>query len=314
MKLASYDDGSRDGHLVVVSRDLSSAHYATGIATRLQQVLDDWAFMAPQLEALAASLNQGKARHAFPFEAKRCLAPLPRCHHWVSANAWPDPQASLPAGPELQRGAGDALLGPHTRVAMPENAGLDCEAQWVMVVDGLPQASSSGDALERVRLLGLAATWWLRHVQQASLAQVGGSPSVLHAWPASSFSPVLATPDELGDAWRGGRLRRSLAVQVRGQALGPCEAGQGMAWHGGQVLAWLARQQALGAGTLVGMGPVRPQPTRPGACCLRDAPSAEPPAWLAPGDAVHIDMRDREGQSLFGAIELTVGGLAEELS
>jgi fumarylacetoacetate (FAA) hydrolase len=386
MKLASYDDGSRDGHLVVVSRDLRTAHFASGIATRLQQVLDDWAFMAPQLEELSITLNHGKARHAFPFEPARCLAPLPRCTHWVSAQAWPAPEvqpahasgaanaanaidaasathaagassaANLPspAGPELRRGAGDALFGPHTRLYLPEGRALDCEAQWLMLTDGVPQACTSGDALERVRLLGLAATWWLRSVQHASAAQGLAGPSELHAWPASSFSPVLATPDELGDAWRAGRLRRPLAMQVRGQALGPCEAGQGMTWHGGQVLAWLARQQSLGAGTMVGMGPVRPSAARPGACCLQDArrhaaqgeqgeavpepvqkptqaPAPEPVqaqsqasaqapthkpspspdllAWLAPGDRVHIDMQDAQGQSLFGAIDVTLESL-----
>lgn len=283
MKLASYDDGSRDGHLVVVSRDLSMAHYASGIATRLQAVLDDWGFLAPQLEELSISLNHGRARHAFPFEPKRCRAPLARCAHWMVAQAWrgaSEPPPPSGAGPRLQRGAGDALLGPAARVRVPEGASLDGHAQWVMLTGEVPAHAAPASALAQVRLLGLAAAWWVRPLPE------GADP--LHAWPASSFSPVLATPDELGDAWQAGQLWRPVAIQRDGSppSLSPPEPA--MHWHAGQLIAWAARGHPLGAGTLIGTG------ARPGLC---DALHG-----LHAGERIHIDMSGADGHSLFGAI------------
>lgn len=275
MKLASYDDGSRDGHLVVVSRDLSMAHYASGIATRLQQVLDDWGFLAPQLEELAISLNHGRARHAFPFEPKRCRAPLARCTHWMVAQAWREA-----AGPWLQRGAGDALLGPAARVRVPEGASLDGHAQWVMLTGDVPAHAAPASALAQVRLLGLAAAWWVRPLPE------GADP--LHAWPASSFSPVLATPDEVGDAWQAGQLWRPLEIQRDGSPPYRSPPEPAMHWHAGQLMAWAARGHPLGAGTLIGTGP------RPGLC--------EALSGLHAGERVHIDMAGADGHSLFGAI------------
>lgn len=307
MKLASYDDGSRDGHLVVVSRDLSTAHYASGIATRMQQLLDDWDFLAPQLRELAISLDHGRARHAFPFEPQRCRAPLPRAHHWVSAQAWGAPDAPEPTpGPPVRRGTGDALLGPLARVAAPPGAALDAEAQWVAVCGPLARGASPQEALGRIRLLGLGLDWWLRDAD-------AGRPPSAGSWLASSFSPVLATPDELGTAWQAGRLHRPLALRINGKSLGNCDAGRDMRWHAGQVLAWLARHQPLGTGTLVGLGPVRPRPdpaapeARPGVACLLDARLAgSRRAWLAEGDVVGLDMAGSDGQSLFGALQAGV--------
>ena len=355
MKLASYNDGSRDGHLVVVSRDLGWAHYASGVATRMQQVLEDWDFLAPQLEELSISLNHGRARHAFPFEPAKCLAPLPRAHQWCVAPAWPQEavqevtqEAAVSAAtPLVWRGAGDALLGPCASPALvraearpaEEALGLDVEAQWVVVTADVPAGSRPAEAQERVRLVGLAAAWWQREVLAQERAR-GQAP--LHAWPATSFSPVLVTPDELGEAWRAGKMRLPLRLSRNGDSLGHCHGGRDMLWSPGQLLAWLARHQRLSAGTLLGLGPVRPAeaawpvPPRPGsrakpeaaftegrlgACSLADlralaarqTPPQLPPPWLAAGDQVTLDVLGADGHSVFGAIQAVLTEQGDEV-
>lgn len=217
MKLASYADGSRDGHLVVVSRDLTQAHYATGIATRLQQVLDDWGFIAPQLEDLAVQLNHGKLRHAFAFEPEKCLAPLPRAYGW----------AVVDADGSVNREAG-GFSAPHQPLRAP------AKGQPVLAAfsGDLAAASDAAAALDALRLLTLALDW-----------RIDGELVATHC------APLAVTPDELGDAWCAGRLQARLATLHNGGKLDPRD----VAAAPGEALARLARLRALRAGQLAGV-------------------------------------------------------------
>lgn len=300
MKLASYKDGSRDGQLVVVSRDLSLAHYATGIATRLQQVLDDWNFLSPQLEELSQSINHGKARHAFAFDPRLCLAPLPRAYLWAEAR-----RADATPGeavPRLLAGRSDALLGPHDPIRLaPARADgspaieLDFSGQVGLVCGDLARGSEPAAALESVRLLVLA---------NSLHALADDAPAI-----AVGLAPVAVTPDELGPAWQRGRVQLKLELMRNGKRFGLCDLGEDLAWSPGDLLAALACHRALGAGSIVGCGARTPADGSRGDASIgarrhRDA-TARSPA-LQPGDSLHLEVKGRDGQSLFGAIGQTV--------
>ena len=184
MKLATYKDGSRDGQLVVVSRDLATAHYATGIASRLQQVLDDWGFIAPQLQDLYETLNNGKARHAFPFDPALCMAPLPRAHQWADGSAYmnhvelvrasrhSDVPENYYTDPLMYQGGSDDFLGPCDDVICPsEDFGIDFEAEINVITGDVPMAAAPDEALEGVRLLMLANDVSLRNLIPNELAK-----------------------------------------------------------------------------------------------------------------------------------------------
>ncbi len=209
MKLATYKDGSRDGQLVVVSRDLSTAHYASGIATRLQQVLDDWNFLSPQLEDLYQTLNHGKARHAFAFEAQKCMAPLPRAFQWADGSAFinhvelvrkargAEVPESFYTDPLMYQGGSDDFLGPTDDIVVPsEEFGIDFEAEVAVVTGDVPMGSSPEAALEGIRLLMLANDVSLRNLIPAELAKGFG---FFQSKPATAFSPVAVTLDEIYD-------------------------------------------------------------------------------------------------------------------
>ena len=254
MKLATYKDGSRDGQLVVVSRDLSSAHFATGIASRLQQVLDDWNFLSPQLQDLYVTLNQGRARHAFAFEPRQCMAPLPRAGQWLvldqaapaagavgaaHASAGADPGRAGAADPHggdggdgsgvapatLRQGASDDFLGPCDDAWFGSAAwGIGLAPGPVALVADLAMGASPAQGLDSVRLLLLANPWRL---QRPPLPAAGdGLCSDLAAWPAAAFAPVAVTPDELGEAWHGGPRA---AAPAHPRERPPAAAGRGPA-------------------------------------------------------------------------------------
>ena len=214
MKLATLKDGSRDGQLVVVSRDLSTAHYATGIASKLQQVLDDWNFLSPQLQDLYDTLNQGKARHAFPFDPKMCMAPLPRAYQWADGSAYINHvelvrlarNSEVPANyytePLMYQGGSDDFIGPCDDVpCVSEAFGIDFEAEVAVITGDVKMGSTPEQALDGIRLVMLANDVSLRHLIPDELAKSFG---FLQSKPATAFSPVCVTLDELGDSWQGG--------------------------------------------------------------------------------------------------------------
>ena len=323
MKLATLNDGSRDGQLVVVSRDLSQAHYATGIANSLQQVLDDWAFMAPQLEDLSVALNQGRARHAFAFDPAQCMAPLPRAFQWADGSAYlnhvelvrKSRNATVPESfytdPLMYQGGSDDFIGPRDPIVVPDEAyGIDFESEIAVITGDVAMQVSPEEALESVRLVMLVNDVSLRHLIPDELAKGFG---FLQGKPATAFSPVAVTVDELGDAWQGGRLNGVLQSTWNGRRVGLCEAGPEMTFHFGQLIAHLAKTRRVRAGSVIGSGTVSNKDWAKGYSCIAEKrcietiENGEPSTdFMRFGDTIRIEMKGRDGQSIFGAIDQTV--------
>jgi fumarylacetoacetate (FAA) hydrolase len=320
MKLASYKDGSRDGQLVVVSRDLGTAHYATGIATRLQQVLDDWNFLSPQLEDLYQTLNHGKPRHAFAFDPRQCAAPLPRAFQWADGSAFINHvelvrrarQAEVPesfyADPLMYQGGSDDLLGPCDDVIVAsEDFGIDFEAEVAVVTSDIGMGASPDEALEGIRLLMLANDVSLRQLIPAELAKGFG---FFQSKPATAFSPVAVTPDELGSAWQGGRVHLKLESVWNGKRVGLCDAGPEMTFHFGQLIAHIAKTRNVRAGSIVGSGTVSNKDWSRGYSCIAEKRAIETiesgaakTEFMRFGDTIRIEMKGADGASVFGAID-----------
>ena len=327
MKLATYQDGSRDGQLVVVSRDLSTAHYASGIATRLQQVLDDWNFLSPQLEDLYLTLNHGKARHAFAFEPRQCMAPLPRAFQWADGSAFinhvelvrqargAEVPESFYGDPLMYQGGSDDFLGPTDDIVVPDEAfGIDFEAELAVVTGDVPMGSGADAALEGIRLLMLANDVSLRNLIPDELAKGFG---FFQSKPATAFSPVAVTPDELGGAWRGGRVHLNLESVWNGRRVGLCDAGQEMTFHFGQLIAHICKTRNVRAGSIVGSGTVSNKDWSRGYSCIAEKRAIETIESGAPktefmryGDTIRIEMKGTDGASVFGAIEQKVAPMA----
>ena len=331
MKLATYKDGSRDGQLLVVSRDLSTAHYATGIASKLQQVLDDWNFLSPQLQDLYETLNQGKARHAFLFEPARCMAPLPRAYQWADGSAFINHvelvrkarNAEVPANfytdPLMYQGGSDDFLGPCDPVVVPsEDFGIDFEAEVAVITADVPMGSNPEQALDGVRLVMIANDVSLRNLIPDELSKGFG---FLQSKPATAFSPVAVTTDELGADWEGGRLHLTLQSTWNGRKVGMCDAGLDMTFHFGQLIAHICKTRNVRAGSIVGSGTVSNQGIETkgtmqwpkGYSCIAEKRAIETiqngqPStdFMKFGDTIRIEMKDKDGQSVFGAIDQTI--------
>ena len=334
MKLATYKDGSRDGQLVVVSRDLTTAHYASGIATRLQQVLDDWNFLSPQLEDLSQTLNQGKARHAFPFDPKLCMAPLPRAFQWADGSAYMNHvelvrashNSEVPANfyedPLMYQGGSDDFLGPCDPVVCPStDHGIDFEAEVAVITGDVSMQATPEQALDGIRLVMLANDVSLRRLIPNELAKNFG---FLQGKPATAFSPVAVTLDELGDAWEQGRLHLSMRVDWNGKRVGMCEAGPEMTFHFGQLIAHLCKTRNVRAGSIIGSGTVSNKAVEvdgrkdwpKGYSCIAEKRAIETildgkasTDFMQFGDTLRIEMKGRDGQSVFGAIDQTIAPL-----
>ena len=320
MKLATYNDSSRDGQLVVVSRDLSTAHYATGIAARLQQVLDDWGFLSPQLQDLYETLNNGKARHAFPFEPTRCMAPLPRAYQWADGSAFINHvelvrkarNAEVPptfyTDPLMYQGGSDDFIGPCDDVVVAsEDFGIDFEAEIAVITADVPMGATPGQAIDGIRLLTLANDVSLRNLIPDELAKGFG---FVQSKPATAFSPVAVTPDEVGDAWQGGRLHLTLQSTWNGRKVGLCEAGPEMTFHFGQLIAHLCKTRNVRAGSVIGSGTVSNKDWSHGYSCIAEKRAIETiedgqpkTAFMKFGDTIRIEVKGKDGQSVFGAID-----------
>ncbi len=328
MKLATTKDGSRDGQLVVVSRDLTTAHYATGIADRMQPVLDDWNFISPQLQDLYETLNNGKARHAFPFDARLCMAPLPRAYQWADGSAYinhvelvraarnAEVPPSFYVDPLMYQGGSDDFLGPCDDVVCPsEEFGIDFEAEVAVVTADVPMGATPERALDGIRLLMLANDVSLRNLIPEELAKGFG---FFQSKPATAFSPVAVTPDELGEAWANGRVHLTLQSTWNGRKVGMCDAGAEMTFHFGQLIAHICKTRNVRAGSVVGSGTVSNKAVEvngrtewpKGYSCIAEKRAIETlqdgkpsTAFMRYGDTIRIEMKGRDGQSIFGAID-----------
>lgn len=324
MKLASLRHG-RDGRLVVVDSSLQQYAPAGGIAATLQDALDDWGRSGPRLRDLAAALEAHQAKEALPFVPADCASPLPRAYHWVDGSAYVNHVelvrkargAELPASfwtdPLVYQGGSDDFLGPTEDAPFAsEDFGIDFEAEVAVVLGDVPMGSTAEQVRERgdIRLVLLVNDWSLRNLIPAELAKGFG---FYQSKPATAFSPVAVTPDELGDAWRDCKLHRPLETAINGASFGRPDAGVDMTFDFATLVAHCAKTRNLRAGTIVGSGTVSNVDRSRGSACIAerrmlevlDGGTARTP-FLKYGDQVRIEMRDAAGRSLFGAIEQRV--------
>lgn len=332
MKLASLKDGTRDGRLVVVSKDLTRCSEATRIAPTLQAALDDWATAGPKLAVLAESLEHD-AVPTMRFHEHMALSPLPRAYQWADGSAYVNHVelvrkargAEMPESfwtdPLMYQGGSDSFLGPRDPIAMAdETFGIDLEGEIAVIVDDVPMGATPEQAREAIRLVMLVNDVSLRGLIPAELAKGFG---FFQSKPSSAFSPVAVTPDELGGAWDGGKVSLPLIVDINGKAFGRANAGIDMTFDFPQLIAHAAKTRPLGAGSIIGSGTVSNKldggPGKPvdqggvGYSCIAEIRMIETIEAGAPktpflrfGDTVRIEMKDAEGRSIFGAIEQTV--------
>ncbi len=337
MKLASLKHG-RAGRLAVVSKDLTRAALATGIAPTLQAALDDWAQVAPKLAMLAEQLEDFSIE-TFRFRERDCASPLPRAYQWADGSAYVNHVllvrkargAEMPPSfwtdPLMYQGGSDSFLGPRDPIPLPQDdsLGLDLEAEVAVVTDDVPMGVDERAARSHIKLVMLVNDVTLRGLTGSELAKGFG---FFQSKPSSAFSPVAVTPDELGAAWDGGRLNLPLLSFINGAPLGRPNAGVDMIFDFGRLIAHAARTRPLSAGSIVGSGTVsnRAADGGPGVpitaggvgySCLAELRVVESllqgesrTPFLKPGDSLRIEMRDARGHSIFGAIEQEVTSIA----
>jgi fumarylacetoacetate (FAA) hydrolase len=346
MKLATYRNGTRDGALVIVSRDLTQAVVAettiAGLAT-LQQLLDDWQDTHLKVERIYAELNEAaEGRRTAPFDivdfdADCCMAPLPRAYQWADGSAYVNHVelvrrargAEMPASfwtdPLMYQGGSDAFLGPRDAIEMADEAwGIDLEGEAAVITGDVPMGVAAASAGDAIRLVMLVNDVSLRNLIPNELAKGFG---FFHGKPSTAFSPVAVTPDELGGAWRDGKVHLPLLASINGNLLGKPDAGQDMTFSFADLIAHAAKTRRLGAGCIIGSGTVSNKlgdgPGKPvdqggaGYTCLAEVRTIETilegkpkTPFLRFGDRVRIEMLDATGHSIFGAIEQQVARYA----
>ena len=323
MKLGTLREGGRDGTLVIVSRDLTRAVRASAIAPTLQAALDDWAALAPLLAALARVLEAGEAAESFPLDPAALAAPLPRAYNWSDASAYLNHMelvrrargAEMPASflhdPLIYQGGSDDLQGPRDPILLADEAwGIDFEAEIAIVTDDVPMGTPADRAAGHIRLVTLANDVSLRNLIPGELAKGFG---FYQGKPATAFAPVAVTPDALGDQWDGRKLHGPLLTFYNGAPFGRPDAGVDLNFDFPTLIAHAARTRRLGAGTILGSGTVSNRDRAVGSSCLAERRMIETIEQGRPvtpfmrfGDRVRIEMLDREGRSIFGAIEQEV--------
>lgn len=333
MKLASLNKG-RDGELIVVSRDLKRAVKVPQIAATLQQAIEQWETLAPQLQHVYDALNGGQAENAFDLDMAKLHSPLPRAYHWADGSAYLNHvqlvrqarNAEMPetfwTDPLMYQGGSDRFIAPTEDIeAVSESHGIDFEGEIAVITDDVPMAVTPEQAAGHIKLIMLVNDVSLRGLIPGELAKGFG---FYQAKPASSFSPICVTPDELGDTWKEGRVHLPLTVHLNGEKFGEPEAGPDMIFGFPELVAHAAKTRYLGAGTVIGSGTVsNPDaeggPGKPvsdggvGYSCLAEVRMVEQilhgqakTSFMRFGDRVRIEMFDHDGQSIFGAIDQQV--------
>lgn len=323
MKLATYRNNRRDGQLMVVSRDLQHAVAVPSIAPHLQAALDDWEALAPRLIEVYSALNRSALAESVPFEPARCLSPLPRAFQWADGSAYlnhvelvrrargAEVPASFYTDPLMYQGGSDGFLAPLEPIPLRDEAwGLDFEGEVAVVTGDVPLGATVEQCATSIRLMMLVNDVSLRNLIPNELAKGFG---FFQSKPASSFSPVAVTPDELDGAWQAGKVCLPLCVELNGQTFGSPNAGHEMQFSFPELIAHIAKTRALGAGSIVGSGTVSNKARSTGSCCIAEVRMIETIAqgeaktpFMKVGDTVRIDMRDAHGMSIFGAIEQKV--------
>ncbi|SFB27574.1 fumarylacetoacetate (FAA) hydrolase [Collimonas sp. OK607] len=322
MKLATLKNGTRDGRLVVVSRDLSQAIDASTIAPTMQAALDNWTALAPELVQLSDALNAGTVTEAFSFDPKAASAPLPRAYQWCDGSAFLNHGRLLDKAfnkpgledfdtvPVMYQGSSDDFLGANDDVAFPdETHGIDFEGEFGVVLDDVPIGCTLAQASSHVKLLVQINDWSLRQFAAYEMRRGFGW---IHAKPATSFSPVAITPDELGNAWRDGRVELDMDVHWNGERFGHPN-GREMDFNFFDLIVHAARTRRLRAGAVIGSGTVSNKERSAGSACIAERRGIEIIDHGAPrthymrfGDTVRMTASDATGATPFGVIEQKV--------
>jgi len=329
MKLASLRIGGRDGTLVVVNRDLSLYQQVPGIAATLQQALDNWSECEPGLQQVYDALNDRSSTHALPFDPRACHSPLPRAYQWADGSAYINHVelvrkargAELPPefylDPLMYQGGSDSFIGPRERIVASEAWGIDFEGEVSVVTGDVPLGTSPDECATRIRLIMLVNDVSLRELIPAELVKGFG---FFQSKPASAFSPVAVTPDELGEAWRDNKVHLPLRVRLNDKPFGQPNAGVDMTFDFGQLVAHAAKTRELEAGSIIGSGTVSNKQGGlwgsnienggVGYCCLAELRMYETieqgkptTPFMTYGDRVGIEMLDEAGKTIFGTIE-----------
>tara|TARA_R110002072_G_scaffold15856_47_gene63014 strand:+ start:4721 stop:5731 length:1011 start_codon:yes stop_codon:yes gene_type:complete len=333
MKLATLNDGTRDGKLVVVSKDLTRYCPADNIAPTLQAALDDWAACAPKLQNLATDVEH-QTVPCERFHEREAHSPLPRAYQWADGSAYINHvelvrkarDAEVPESfyhdPLMYQGGSDSFLPPRADIPLGDPAwGCDMEGEIACITDDVPMGVSKADAAEHIKLLMLVNDVSLRGLIPGELAKGFG---FFQSKPSSAFSPVCVTPDELGEAWQGSVIHLPLAVDYNGEPFGRADVGQDATFSLADLVAHAARTRPLGAGCIIGSGTISNKgedggPGKPvaeggrGYSCIAEIRMIETiyegeakTRFMQAGDTVRLEMKDKDGHSIFGAIEQKV--------
>jgi fumarylacetoacetate (FAA) hydrolase len=323
MKLATIPNGTKDGELVVVSTDLAAAVSAAGIAPTLLDAMERWTEVAPRLGALAHDLAAGRAQGTFPFDQKTALSPLPRSFQWLDGSCFknhlrlmamsqgrdPDIEVNAPF-PLMYQGMSDDFYRPQGEIPLPrEEDGIDFEAEIGIVVDEVPMGTTAEEAARHIRLVLLINDVSLRAFVKREIVTGFGW---MNAKASTGFSPVAATPDELGAAWTG-IVNLPLRIDWNGQPFGR-PSGAEMSYTFPQLIEHVARTRKIAAGTIIGSGTVSNANYKEvGSACIAERRSIEmieegeaKTGFMKFGDRVRIEMLDADGRSIFGAIDQTI--------
>ncbi len=323
MKFATLRDGSRDGCLHLISHDLTRGAPLADLAPTLQALLDDWEALSEEAERRYAALNAGETGDAIDLAEAPLESPLPRAYAWVDGSAYinhiilvrrargAEPPATLRTSPLVYQGGSDTFLGPKDPIPVADLAqGVDFEAEIAIITGDVPMLTRAEDAERHIRLLMLCNDVSLRNLIPAELQKGFG---FFVSKPSSAFSPVAVTPDELGAAWRGGRLHLRLRTHLNGALYGDPEAGPEMHFSFHDLIAHVTQTRALSAGTIIGSGTVSNEDRARGSSCLAEKRMIEKietgefkTPFMGYGDRVHIEMLDAAGRSIFGAIDQEV--------
>jgi fumarylacetoacetate (FAA) hydrolase len=323
MKLASIDNKTRDGQLVVVNKELTKAIKVPGIAETMQFAIDNWKETETRLQSIYKDLNSDKLPNAFNFSSVRVLAPIPRAYHWADASAYVTHvelvrkarNSELPESfwtdPLMYMGASDAFIGANDDIEIEnEDWGIDFESEVAVITDDVPAGTNSKDALKHIKLITIINDVSLRNLIPNELSKQFG---FYQSKPWTTFAPVVVTPDELDDSWKNGKLHLPLSSTLNGNLIGSPDAGIDMTFDFGQLVAHASKTRSLMAGTVIGSGTVANQGSPNGSSCLaevrcleiiKDGKASTP--FMSFGDRIEIEMKDKEGKSIFGKINQIV--------
>ncbi|MCA1898916.1 MULTISPECIES: fumarylacetoacetate hydrolase family protein [Shewanella] len=323
MKLASYNNGRRDGQLMLVSRDLTKTVAVPAIAHTMQQLLDGWDLLRPQLQELYDALNEGMLDNAQAFDEAKCLSPLPRAYQWADGSAYVNHVelvrkargAEMPetfwTDPLFYQGGSDSFIAPKADIPLAsEDWGIDFESEIAVITDDVPMGVSTDNAAKHIKLLMLVNDVSLRNLIPGELAKGFG---FFQSKPSSSFSPVAVTPDELSVRWEDSKVHLPLITYLNGELFGRPNAGVDMTFNFSQLIAHVAKTRPLGAGAIIGSGTISNYDRSAGSSCLAEKRMLEVIAegkattpFMRFGDTVRIEMLDDNGVSIFGSIDQKV--------